>query len=500
MFKVLLSGSLMLLGALGPGVTGLAMVTPDKREDPPTGLKFAKPDELQSVPGAEMPFSGASPPLRVDLSENMPEPGFQGKQKSCVGFASAYGVKTYQEKIEQRYTLLQAGRLDLRKVFSPAFVYNQINEGRDNGASLIEALNLLSSRGAISWAEMPYKVDNFTFKPSSEMLKSALRYRIAYWRKVNVRDPRELKAQLAAGYPIMIGAVVDQSLFRLKPGMVWQHSAGASLGGHALVLVGYDDGRRAFKVMNSWGTSWADRGFGWIDYRQFNSVIREGYVAKDAINDRPMEIASGPRVRNTPLIYHQPHPSNGAKPDDASDSSPAPTVRPPQPASGSKRDLSKTDLNNSDRPGKASPRPMRSPAPDAKGFGDEPEHVEQAEEHGIELVSLRRQRVEKGFLILEGQAVITSDQAGLESQVLVRLYADAEATRPLTVASPAYALPDGSAVAIGAPQPLSQDLFDWQARIPLAQLPAGLKTFWARPVLYVDRFGVATGKAIKLQP
>lgn len=495
MIKALLSGSLMLLAALSPGVAGFE--TAAKGEDPPTGLKFVDPEQLRSLPPAEMPFAGSDPPLRVDLSEDMPEPGLQGSQKSCVAWASAYAVKTYQEKIEQRYALLNSGRLDMHKVFSPAFVYNQINQGRDGGATLVDALNLLSGRGAISWAEMPYQIGNFTLQPSRDLLKTALRYRIAYWRKVNIRDPRELKAQLMAGYPVMIGGFVDESFHRLKPGTVWQHSAGKSLGGHALVLVGYDDGRHAFKVMNSWGTGWADRGFGWIDYRQFNAVTREGYVAKDAINDRPMEIASGPRVRNTPRLYHQPHPNNGAKPDDSSDRSSAPAV---QPGSVLKHELSETDLNHRDPKREAVPVPMPSFAPDKKALREGLESVEQAEEYGIELVSLRRQRLEKGFLILEGQAVITSDQAGLESQVLVRLYADAEATRPLTVASPAYALPDGSAVAISPPQPLSQDLFDWRARIPLAQLPPGLKTFWARPVLYVDHFGVATGKAIKLQP
>jgi C1A family cysteine protease len=33
------------------------------------------------------------------------------------------------------------------------------------------------------------------------------------------------------------------------------------LGGHAVVIVGYDYNKRTFKVRNSWGADWGDRGY-----------------------------------------------------------------------------------------------------------------------------------------------------------------------------------------------------------------------------------------------
>ena len=33
----------------------------------------------------------------------------------------------------------------------------------------------------------------------------------------------------------------------------------ASVGGHAVCMVGYDDSRRVFIVRNSWGASWGDK-------------------------------------------------------------------------------------------------------------------------------------------------------------------------------------------------------------------------------------------------
>ncbi|MEZ4955452.1 MAG: C1 family peptidase [Saprospiraceae bacterium] len=37
-------------------------------------------------------------------------------------------------------------------------------------------------------------------------------------------------------------------------------------GGHAMTIVGYDDGKNAFRIVNSWGTNWGDNGFAWVDY------------------------------------------------------------------------------------------------------------------------------------------------------------------------------------------------------------------------------------------
>jgi C1A family cysteine protease len=36
-----------------------------------------------------------------------------------------------------------------------------------------------------------------------------------------------------------------------------------------MVICGYNDAKKAFRVMNSWGKGWADNGFAWIDYDFF---------------------------------------------------------------------------------------------------------------------------------------------------------------------------------------------------------------------------------------
>lgn len=62
----------------------------------------------------------------------------------------------------------------------------------------------------------------------------------------------------------------------------WLLPAGSNGGiaGHVLLIVGYDDTTRMFRVKNSWGASWGDRGYAWLSYDFVTSgaVYQAGYV------------------------------------------------------------------------------------------------------------------------------------------------------------------------------------------------------------------------------
>ena len=39
-----------------------------------------------------------------------------------------------------------------------------------------------------------------------------------------------------------------------------------SIGGHAVLTIGYDDRRQHFMVMNSWSAGWGDKGYFYLPY------------------------------------------------------------------------------------------------------------------------------------------------------------------------------------------------------------------------------------------
>ncbi len=226
---------------------------------------------------------GADPsrPRKIDLSSNFPIPGDQGRQLSCVGWATAYALKSYQEKVEIGWSLNTGAHL-----FSPAFVYNQINGGQDRGSTIHEALDLAVGKGLATLYTMPYADTDFLTSPSALAVAEAAAYKADSWYRVN--DTSQIKAALINRKPVVAGIDVYQQLIDLQGSdSYYNTTSGQSQGGHAVTIVGYDDDRYggAFKVINSWSRNWGDDGYFWIPYRSAaQGIISEAYVLIDAEN------------------------------------------------------------------------------------------------------------------------------------------------------------------------------------------------------------------------
>ena len=81
----------------------------------------------------------------------------------------------------------------------------------------------------------------------------------------------QLKGRLAAGYPFVFGFSVYESFdseAAAKSGVVPIPNGGTEkqLGGHAVLAVGYDDGKQRFIVRNSWGTGWGIKDYCTFSY------------------------------------------------------------------------------------------------------------------------------------------------------------------------------------------------------------------------------------------
>jgi C1A family cysteine protease len=74
----------------------------------------------------------------------------------------------------------------------------------------------------------------------------------------------QMKGCLAAGYPFVFGFSVYESFESpavARTGKVpIPDPSEHSLGGHAVLAVGYDDAKQAMIVMNSWSDRWGDKG------------------------------------------------------------------------------------------------------------------------------------------------------------------------------------------------------------------------------------------------
>ncbi len=280
-----------------PAPPGDDAYAPPLDELPGTGLEF---DEAayRAVP-YKAPVTAetyANLPPSASLEQFTPTPGDQGPYSTCTAFAVAYHARTILHGIEKGIT--SRSTLDAA-VFSPSFVYEQI-KGADaapdckSGSSIVHALELLRTTGVPPNRYVPYRcgaaIDDTAILKATEF--PIVDYQVLFAANLPEDDPFKLlaiKKALAEGSPVLIGFIVQQSFYR--SGEVWRQrdtDAGATgqHGKHAMVVVGYDDQRYggAFRVLNSWGTKWGDRGFVWIPYADFN---RNVFMAMQAYGKRP---------------------------------------------------------------------------------------------------------------------------------------------------------------------------------------------------------------------
>lgn len=219
------------------------------------------------------------------IPENyFPTPGSQGNIGSCVGWSTGYALASFYFAAKNKWGKPATNNI----IMSPAFVYNHIREcscGPNCGSYIGDALNLLRDKGIVPWQTMPYSGEQACSKPSETMYPIAAKYKITGWnRLIDKLNFNEYKEYLSNDVPVVIGAPLGSQFGNYGYKKTADPFTCTQLGGggHAMLVVGYDDSKRAFKIMNSWGNDWGVNGFIWVDYDCFKLMMSnsggEAYV------------------------------------------------------------------------------------------------------------------------------------------------------------------------------------------------------------------------------
>ena len=227
-------------------------------------------------------------PKRVLLTEWLPPIGDQGHQGSCAGWATAYYCYSYAVAKQRKLTAEQ--RNDPRFQFSPAFLYHKVNKGVDEGSQLRDIFDVLDKDGCASLAEMPYSDKDLTSAPSEKAVARAANYKARYIGclfssgKVDVEALKTYLAEVKQPFAIGILVFTDfpKSGQKIDKDFVYDLTVPAIKanlrGGHAIAIVGYDDDKKAFRMVNSWGPEWADGGFLWLSEAFVKEWSMEGWA------------------------------------------------------------------------------------------------------------------------------------------------------------------------------------------------------------------------------
>jgi C1A family cysteine protease len=208
-----------------------------------------------------------TPPPSVDLSKGLTVRDV-GNEGSVVGFAIASAME-YQF-LKQRNEKLQV---------SPRYIYNNIKLGKgDEGAFINDALNFVKKTGAIKESDWPYRAGEYNNPPPANV-QNAVHYKIDRWQQIDI-SVTSLKKYLASGMTVIAGiSVYAKDDDAAKTGILPVHVSNDLInGGHAILIIGYDDKTKLFKFLNSWGSSWGDRGYGYLHYEDLVRRTGQLYV------------------------------------------------------------------------------------------------------------------------------------------------------------------------------------------------------------------------------
>ena len=209
------------------------------------------------------PSSAVVLPSWVNLMPKCPPVYDQGQLGSCT--ANAIGAAFEFELMRQGLTDFTPSRLFI--YYNEREMEGDVNQ--DNGAEIRDGMKSIATLGVCSESIWPYIESEFSRKPTDVCYLDALENVAIEYRTLE-QDPNHLKACLADGFPFVMGINVFkefESQEVAQSGVVpMPGPKDPPIGGHAVMVVGYDDASQSFFVRNSWGSSWGAGGYFRLPY------------------------------------------------------------------------------------------------------------------------------------------------------------------------------------------------------------------------------------------
>jgi C1A family cysteine protease len=247
---------------------------PVKRKIARYGWKPDLPDQRDHSYAVPAGIVQNIPPSQ-DLRAQCPAVYSQGDIGSCTANAIAAALE---------FDMMKQGLPS----FTPSRLFIYYNErsiegtvGSDSGAYIRDGIKSVADQGDCPESEWTYDgtaplpggvfapTAKAAMQPSPQCYADAVQHKAMSYQSVD-QNLADMKGCLASGYPFIFGFTVYESFESqqvAQSGTVSMPGAGeASIGGHAVLAVGYDDSTNMFTVRNSWGPAWGDKGYFYMPY------------------------------------------------------------------------------------------------------------------------------------------------------------------------------------------------------------------------------------------
>jgi C1A family cysteine protease len=145
-------------------------------------------------------------------------------------------------------------------------ILDATQDGSGGTAGMV--FNELKKTGTGLVGNFPYLAGKLNPRP-----KNPLPYRARQWGYVTTADGQasvaQIKSALLQAGPLYTTLHASTPGFFGNTGSVMAEKGPFGDTDHAVVIVGWDDSRKAWKIKNSWGKSWGNKGYGWVAYGHY---------------------------------------------------------------------------------------------------------------------------------------------------------------------------------------------------------------------------------------
>jgi C1A family cysteine protease len=149
----------------------------------------------------------------------------------------------------------------------------------DSGVYLKDGIKAVHKFGVCNETIWPYLINKFDIMPSHDSYLDATSKVIDRYHRVETIN--DIKKIVSAGYPVVAGIEVFGDFDNIGSAssvLPMPMSAEESLGGHAIVIVGYDDDFQYFICRNSYGEEWGDNGYFYMPYEYAELYIWDAWM------------------------------------------------------------------------------------------------------------------------------------------------------------------------------------------------------------------------------
>ena len=227
-------------------------------------------------------LTGASQSSVVDLRPYCSSIENQGNLGSCTGQAIAGAIELLHKRASRT--------LDVSRLFIYYYERSMISTvNYDSGAYIRDGIKVCYTYGAPVESLWPYNINKFRTLPPSTAMQDAAKRKVTSYQRV--ADFNGVIDAVASGYPVVVGFTVyssfeSNSVARTGVMPYPNTSTERVLGGHAVLIVGYNKNRNVFIVRNSWGSGWGEGGYFYMPFQviQNTSMSSDFWIIKSLAN------------------------------------------------------------------------------------------------------------------------------------------------------------------------------------------------------------------------